>query len=203
MGMLRITSLAVLSLAAVACAQGTGTGEGDEDVTEVGGNAGFGGDVGAVGGMGGNPTGTPSTGGVGGTGGSPAGMPGTGGMGGDPGPTCDPPQHLCGGICTGNTPATGCYQSVDCTPCPTVTNGTAACDNNGLCAAMCNSPYVANGAQCVCPSQCCTNADCGNNASCQNGACVPDPTCDEPLCIFQCGLQNKLGICINDMCACI
>lgn len=197
--MLRITSAVVLALAATGCAQGTGTGQDEDDVVEIGGNAAFGGDA-ATGGMGGNPTGMPGTGGMGG---SPAGMPGTGGMGGDPGPTCDPPQHLCGGICTGNTPATGCYQSVDCTPCPTVTNGSATCDANGLCAAMCNSPYVANGNQCVCPSQCCTNADCGNNASCQNGTCVQDPSCDEPLCIIQCAVQNKVGICISNNCVCL
>ena len=208
MRMLRVTTVAILSLATMAgamgCATGIGTGEGEDDVVEVGGNAGVGGDVatGGTGGTGGNPTGMPVTGGVGGTGGNPTGMPGTGGMGGDPGPTCDPPQHLCGGICTGNTPATGCYQSVSCTPCPTVTNGSATCDANGQCAAMCNSPYVANGNQCVCPSQCCTNADCSGNATCQNGTCVQQSTCDEGLCIFQCGLQSMFGVCVNDMCVC-
>jgi len=198
-----LSSLVVV-FAAAACAQGVGTGTDEDDVVEVGGNDAMGGDDGmpGTGGMGGNPTGT--GGNPTGTGGNPTGMPGTGGMGGDPGPTCGATEHLCGGICTGNTPATGCYQSVDCTACPNVPNGTATCDANGLCAATCNSPYVPSGNSCICPNQCCTNADCPTSGStCDNGTCVEPSTCDQALCIALCGLQSKIGVCLGDQCTCI
>lgn len=193
-GPLLVATLAATLVATLAaCATGGGTGESEEDVVEQGGMGG----TQPMGGMGGSPTGMPPSG----TGGTGTALPGTGGMGGDPGPTCDPPQHLCGGICTGNTPATGCYQSLSCDPCPTVVNGTATCDTNGQCAAMCNSPYVPSGTSCVCPNQCCSDADCGSGASCQSGACVQD--CDEGACIAVCLIQGKVGVCVSNQCTCL
>lgn len=190
--------LALTALVLGACAIGT---TGDD---EAAGGAGAGQGGGQGGGLGGDgsfttTTSTTSTGG----GGPAGGAPGTGGAGGMDPPTCDPPEHLCGASCAGNTPATGCYQSVSCSPCPTVTNGSAICDSNGSCAAQCNSPYVANGTSCVCPNQCCSTADCGANQTCDGGSCVDTATCDQGLCIIQCAITMQVGICVGDVCTCV
>lgn len=128
---------------------------------------------------------------------------GGGGMGGMA-PECDPPGHLCGGICVGNTPATGCYQSSTCASCPTPTNGTATCTMDGQCAAQCNSPYVPNGASCICPMQCCSDADCGGGGSvCQSGTCTTPQTCDQVQCTAICLIQGLFGICQGNQCLCL
>ena len=138
---------------------------------------------------------TTSTGGAPGVGGQ---GPGGGGAGS---PMCTPPEHLCGGICVGNTPQTGCYQSTSCNPCPFVTNGTTKCTNDGLCDFDCAAPYVKSGSICSCPTQCCSNADCSGGATCENGQCV-EP-CDQVLCTALCLIQNKVGLCQNNQCVCL
>ncbi|MCA9623383.1 MAG: hypothetical protein KC731_30390, partial [Myxococcales bacterium] len=175
-------------------------GTGDISSGDGGDDAGVGGDTKA------DTTSSSSsgTGGMTGTGGmGTGGEPGFGGdMGsGGMGPQCNAPQHLCGGICVGNTPATGCYQSMSCTACPNVPNGTATCTMDGYCGANCNPGYMPSGTTCVCQSQCCSDADCGSGSSCQNGTCVAD--CDQALCIAACLLQMKVGICVSNSCVCV
>ena len=202
MSSLRTIMGALVWCGLVACAKA-----GDGDAGDGGGGYGTGGGYGAMGGKADTTSGGASTsdGGSGGdtsgTGGDTTTTSGSGGTGGDPGPICNPPQHLCGGICSDNTPATGCYQSVSCTPCPTVINGTAICSAQGACAPSCNSPYVPSGNNCVCPQQCCNDNDCSGGATCENGSCV-DP-CDEPLCIALCLIQGKVGICLANQCVCL
>jgi hypothetical protein len=170
-----------------ACAEGATEGDRPDDD----GGGGFVGD----GGGGAATTSTTSSGAGPSTGGGGSGGGGAGG------PMCDPPEHLCGGICVGNTPQTGCYQSTTCTACPSVINGTTTCTAGGLCDFTCTSPYVKNGPSCSCPTQCCSNADCSGGATCDNGQCV-EP-CDQALCIFNCGLQNKVGVCQGNQCICL
>ena len=184
----------VVAALVTACATGIGDPAASEnEITESGG-AGSGGDLGD-----GGDSGSGNSGNVPGSGGSGA-MPGTGG---DPGPQCDPPNHMCGGICVGNTPATGCYQSQSCAACPNPVNGTASCSIDGACAAMCNAPYVAQGNSCVCPQQCCSNNDCGGGATCQNGTCVQPMTCDQVQCTALCLIQGKFGLCQGNSCVCL
>jgi len=121
------------------------------------------------------------------------------GSGGDPN-DCMVPQHVCGGLCVDNTPGTGCYQSTSCSACPTPTNGSATCTTDGLCDVMCTAPYVKNGTNCNCPTQCCSNTECGSGETCENGSCVAP--CDPPTCIATCLLQQKVGICLNNICVC-
>lgn len=191
------TGLALTAIWAGACAIGT---TGDDEATGGSSAAQGGGQAGGAGGEGSLTTTTSTTTtGVGAQGGESA----TGGAGGMGPPTCDPPEHLCSDTCEGNTPATGCYQSSSCSPCPSVSNGVAICDSNGSCAAQCNTPYVANGTTCTCPNQCCTTADCGANQTCDNGSCVSTQTCDQGLCIIQCAITNQVGLCVNDVCTCV
>ena len=196
----------------VACAAGacaTGGGESNiDDTTSSGDSSSNGsGSGGGGGGKSDNPSGSTTSGGGDGGGGPGSGGAGngsgSGGSGGDPGPTCSPPEHMCGGICVGNTPATGCYQSVSCTPCPNVTNGSAICSMDGNCDVMCNAPYVPQGLACVCPTQCCSNADCGSNANCVNGTCEQQGSCDPVACAAICLLQMAIGICQGNQCICI
>jgi hypothetical protein len=182
----------------VACATGVGDPGASEDEIAESGGAGSGGDP--------DDPGDGGDTGSGNSGNMPMGSGGAGatpGSGGDAGPVCDPPNHLCGGICVGNTPQTGCYQSQSCTACPTPTNGSATCAADGTCAAMCNAPYVAQGASCVCPQQCCSNNDCGGGATCQNGTCVQPMTCDQVLCTALCLVQGKFGLCQGNTCLCL
>ncbi|MEM9691244.1 MAG: hypothetical protein AAGA56_01745 [Myxococcota bacterium] len=84
---------------------------------------------------------------------------------------CEAPDHLCGGICVGNTPDTGCTESADCLPCPTDPNGMAVCSDDGYCEIQCTAPFVDSGGMCECPTECCGDADC------TTGTCQPDGTC--------------------------
>lgn len=117
---------------------------------------------------------------------SGAGGSGVAGAGAGGGLTCDAPEHWCGNVCAGNTPATGCYQSFTCFPCQAVAHGTPVCAPNGLCTAQCTPPYVKSGDQCVCPSECCSAGDCQPPATCSNGQCTGGGACDPFTCLFDC-----------------
>ncbi|MDC0742356.1 hypothetical protein [Polyangium mundeleinium] len=117
-------------------------------------------------------------------------------------------EHACAGVCAGNTPATGCFTSTTCTPCPTAQNGAAVCNTTGLCDVSCNAGYVKNGVTCVCQSQCCADADCAAGQTCMGGTCTSSSSssssgggCDLFACIFTCGLQSK--DCDPFTCTCI
>ncbi|MDI3290335.1 hypothetical protein [Polyangium sp. 15x6] len=105
-------------------------------------------------------------------------------------------EHACAGVCAGNTPATGCFTSTTCTPCPAVQNGAATCNSTGLCDVSCNSGYVKNGFACVCQSQCCSDADCAAGQTCMGGTCSGGSTgdggvaCNPFACVFDCAFQN-------------
>lgn len=125
---------------------------------------------------------------------------------------CPAGQHLCGGICAGNTIQTGCFGSNNCVPCPAApVNGTSICSGNGTCDFTCSANHVKQGNACVCASACCSDADCGGGGSvCSGGACtVVAPACDGAACtsgcFASCLFQGKVGIgtCINDACVCV
>lgn len=192
MGTRLFHTLIALALFA-ACATGTDLTSSVDDETN-----GADGGANPTGGGGGTKADTTSSGmpmgGMPGTGGSPAGMPG---------PTCNPPNHLCGGICVDNTPATGCTNSVDCTPCQAVLNGTSICSPTGDCDVTCNAPYQKNGLTCMCPTACCTDAECGGS-TCVNGTCTTPPSCDLALCLIICfAASQSPGICVGDQCVCL
>ncbi|MEP7120621.1 MAG: hypothetical protein ABJE95_06920 [Byssovorax sp.] len=127
---------------------------------------------------------------------------------------CPAGQHLCGGICAGNTIQTGCFGSSDCLPCgPAPVNGTTVCSGNGTCDFTCGANYVKQGNTCACAASCCSDADCGGNgATCSGGSCVvappPPPSCDSATCtsgcFAACFFQMKVGVgtCINGACVC-
>jgi hypothetical protein len=214
----------VSALTLLACAKGSSStlgtggdegGAGGEGGDGGAGNAGSGGsgNTGNQGGSGnaGNQGGSGNTGNQGGSGNAGGGGSGNAGnQGGSGGSECAPPKHLCGGICTPNTPATGCYQSVSCNPCPPAPSfGTSVCTMDGLCDFTCQQPYVKQGSTCGCASECCSNADC-NGGTCQNGTCTdpPPPPCDMATCTSDCFLMCfpgfGLGICdpITNTCLC-
>ena len=126
---------------------------------------------------------------------------------------CPAGQHLCGGICAGNTIQTGCFGSSTCTPRPAApVNGTTICSGNGTCDFTCSANHVKQNNACVCASACCSDADCGGGGSvCSGGTCtVVAPACDQGVClqncIFMCLIQNGtpgVGICAGNMCNCI
>lgn len=153
-----------------ACAKGNSAGDDDDD------------------GAGGTTAGT-TTGGTGGT------STGTG-----TGLECDPPEHRCGNICAGNTPATGCYHSTTCEACPSVQNGVAICTEDGFCVAQCTEPYVLNEDVCECPFECCGTAECNGNP-CVDHECV-EP-CAVPLCGVTCFMQGCGHFCEGTNCQCI
>jgi hypothetical protein len=174
----------VVAVLAVGCA--TGIQSESETDPIIDGGSGGGGGIGGSGSGAATTTTTTSGGGDGGSGGSVN--------------DCMVPRHVCGGLCVDNTPGTGCYQSTSCTACPTPTNGSATCATDGLCDVMCTSPYVKSGTSCNCPTQCCSNTECSGNATCDNGSCVSP--CDQAACLITCALQNKAGLCLNNICVC-
>lgn len=121
------------------------------------------------------------------------------------GAECNAPEHWCGGICVGNTEATGCYQSQSCESCPYVEFGTNKCTDDGWCDFDCETSYQKSGNQCVCTLECCTQADCPSNHDCTNGSCIEQtPPCDDLLCTFDCIFQGyTAGICQNGLCVCL
>ena len=118
-------------------------------------------------------------------------------------PTCDPPQHLCGGICANNTPQTGCFTSSSCAACAAVQNGQTSCTAAGACDFTCTPPYAKSGAVCICPTECCTAADCGGNPCGPNGAC--QTPCVAATCLAACLLSgHSAGVCSDAYtCTCI
>ncbi|MFS8071404.1 MAG: hypothetical protein ACMG6S_33960 [Byssovorax sp.] len=125
---------------------------------------------------------------------------------------CPAGQHQCGGICTGNTPQTGCFGSSNCLACPPApVNGTASCAADGTCDFTCGASYTKQGGSCVCSFACCTNADCGAGSACVGGSCsAPQPTCDQGACTAGCLASclfgqgtPGIGICMNSACTCI
>jgi hypothetical protein len=158
-----------------ACATGTGD-DGD-------------GGVGAAG---------PSSSSSAGNGGGPASSSSSGG------PSCQPDEHLCGGLCTGNTVESGCSQSTDCAPCPTDPNGTTSCTTEGLCQLDCAMPYLRIGDTCDCATECCANSDCDVDEICEMGACKVDcsmGTQTYTYCLALCGVQNMS--CDPITCTCV
>lgn len=204
LGALCLVGVGLLAQAS-GCAQptdGTGGRSGEEDTGS-----------GGAGGAGAGPVVTTSSGG--GSGETTSTTSTTSGGSG-----CGAQEHMCGGICVGNTPQTGCFTSTSCSPCQAPANGTVLCTADGLCDTQCNPGYEEQGAACVCPSQCCSNADCGgggmacnggvcqcvaqccsdndcpyNYEVCDGGACA----CDPALCIIDCG---GFGACIGNDCFC-
>jgi hypothetical protein len=214
----------VSALTLLACAKGSSStlgtggdeggagGEGGDGGAGNAGNQGGSGNTGNQGGSGnaGNQGGSGNTGNQGGSGNAGGGGSGNAGNQGGSGGGCAPPKHECGGICTPNTPATGCYQSVSCNPCPPAPSfGTSVCTMDGLCDFTCQQPYVKQGSACGCASECCSSADC-NGGTCQNGTCTdpPPPPCDMATCTSDCFLMCfpgfGLGICdpITNTCLC-
>lgn len=113
---------------------------------------------------------------------------------------CPMGTHECGGICVGNTPATGCLQSMTCAACPTPANGSAACTADGLCDVNCAVGYMKQGNACVCATQCCSVADCPAGQTCSGGVCSGggggscDPDQCQFTCVATCIIMMKLGI---------
>jgi hypothetical protein len=185
----------------VGCATGGGSGPDDEG---DGGNGGAGNGMGGAGpGPGPGPGASSSSSSAQSSSSSSASASsGGGGM-------CGAGQHLCAGVCTPNTPESGCFQSPDCSPCPTTANGKATCNAQGLCDVSCNSGYDKSGNSCVCPQQCCSNAECASGQTCMGGACSGGGSggggggCDQFACTTQCLLQMKFGVCGPSGCMCI
>lgn len=190
--------------AAPGCAQGS-----DDDLGDPGGTGpGSGGASG--------PSGPTTTGG--------GGAAPTGGMGGaGAGSPCGAQEHMCGGICTGNTPASGCFGSNTCDPCQAPANGTATCTTTGLCDFECAAPYQKSGAACTCAQMCCSNAECTGGTTCMNGTCQcateccaasdcasyqtcsgGSCACDQAACLTYCITMGLVGVCnpINQQCVC-
>ena len=127
---------------------------------------------------------------------------------------CPVGQHQCGGVCTGNTPQTGCSGSLDCLACSPPANGTSSCTAAGACDFSCGASYTKQGNSCVCSYACCTDADCGAGSTCMGGSCSTTTgsgpgTCNSDdctaSCIFGCIIQGKIGVgnCTNGACACV
>ena len=115
---------------------------------------------------------------------------------------CGPDEHFCGGVCTGNTPGTGCAQSASCDPCPAPEHGTPTCTATGTCEFTCNDGFNDVGGACQCASQCCSSADCSGGNVCSSGTCQPPP-CYLQDCFESCLLSLKCGgFCIGNTCVC-
>jgi len=218
---MRTSTLALAAFLVFAgCAQGSkntsvgggsgGNGNGGSGASTGGGDGGQGNTgntmQGGVGGSGDGGSGnTGNTGNNGGSGGSGA----SGASGGSGGQMCPAGKHYCGGICVGNTPATGCFTSVTCDPCPAPpSGGTTVCDAAGMCDFTCSAPYMKQGNACVCSQQCCSNADCPNGGTCSGGVCMqPPPMCDandcQAQCILMCFPGFGIGMCGAAGCQCL
>ena len=154
-------------------------------------------DLGDPGGTGPGSGGSSGTGGPAATGAGGSATTGGGGMGsGGSGSPCGAQEHMCGGICTGNTPESGCFSNTTCDPCTAPANGTATCTTTGLCDFECTAPYQKNGAACTCPSMCCSNAECTGGLQCMSGTCA---------CATECCSANDCAsyqTCTGGSCAC-
>jgi hypothetical protein len=180
----------------VGCAQGSDSFDGD------GGSNGNGGASGSTtAGSGGATSGASTSGSTTSSGtGTATGAGGGGGEGGG-GNECGANQHSCGGICTGNTPQTGCFTSSTCTACTAPQNGSSICSIDGECDFTCAAGYQQNGNTCSCAQQCCSNADCPAGETCGGGVCS-GPPCDMNACIAQCIIMGCVGVCMGD-CVCL
>lgn len=194
--------MALTAALGVGCAsQLTDSDGGDDADTDGSGSGGSGGSAGdGVGSTGAGASSSSSSGGSEGggsaSGGASASSTGAGGS-----QDCPADQHFCGGVCTGNTPQTGCFKSVACTACVAPAMGTSTCTATGDCDFTCGSGYMKSGSSCVCANECCTNADCSGDDTCVSGSCEPPaPTCDQALCLVTC--FPGVGICVGSMCVC-
>jgi hypothetical protein len=127
------------------------------------------------------------------------------------GVTCFFPQHLCGGMCVDNTVATGCANSIACSPCPTPTHGTAACNSGGACDVTCPAGYAPNASKTDCdaippPPTCCDDSDCAIFTICLDGYCKNPlgATCDPAQCDVFCkctsgGTPTSTGQCMKNV----
>ncbi len=128
--------------------------------------------------------------------------------GGGMGPMCNPPEHLCGGICVGNTVQTGCTNSVDCSPCVAPTaNGSVSCSGSGDCTTTCDQGYTQVGTECTCATECCSENDCSGSEICdQNGQCTNNCSITNPpgflACQAICALLS-MSCPGNGSCTCI
>lgn len=202
------------------CAQGSAF-SGDA----TGGNGGAGNGAAGPGGEGHGGAGAadPGSGGNGGQGASAAGGAGAGGVGaggegvgaggsgGNTGttsmPGCSANQHECAGLCVGNTTASGCLQSVSCTPCPVPAQSVSTCTAAGVCDFTCNAGYSKQGSSCVCANECCSNADCAAGETCSGGVCQGGGgTCVQEDCLAECFVMCfpgfGVGVCAGNLCAC-
>jgi hypothetical protein len=126
--------------------------------------------------------------------GSGTGSPGSGG--------CGPGEHFCGGLCAGNTPETGCWQSASCESCTPPAHATSTCTEEGACDFACADDYHLVDGQCRCALECCTSLDCTGDNICSGGTCGPPP-CYSLDCLGTCLLSLQCGgICLGDTCTC-
>jgi hypothetical protein len=188
-----------------ACAEATGPGF--ENVPGSGGSGGEGGIGGSSGGNGGAAMTSSSSSGGGSSsssssgGGSSSSSSASSSSGG---PTCGASEHLCSGICTGNTPATGCFTSQTCAKCGDVPNGAPICNAQGACDANCPAGYTKNGYACECQSACCVDKDCGSGNICTGGTCSTGGggMCDDFFCALTCVVNGGFGACAGGKCLC-
>jgi hypothetical protein len=129
---------------------------------------------------------------------------------------CPAGSHDCSGLCVDDTSVNGCGEA--CTPCPSVSNGTATCDGS-TCGFTCAQTFRRCDDRCVAATQCCTEEDCGVNETCNashvcecasghkpcGGQCIPSSnccseadcepgrTCVTGSCQSWCGLQTRPG----------
>lgn len=124
-------------------------------------------------------------------------------------------QHKCNGVCTDNTPESGCFTSTTCDPCPMpAANGVAICSSLGACDLQCDTGYQPNASKTACdaippPPECCDDTDCVPPAFpiCLNGYCqfpfgaVCDPArCNEFCqCAVNGGTPQSTGQCMPNI----
>ncbi|MEB2322701.1 MAG: hypothetical protein OZ921_09310, partial [Sorangiineae bacterium] len=127
-----------------------------------------------------------------------AGGTSSGGAGGG----CSSSQKLCGGVCVAPTPGLGCALS-GCDPCaPPPANSTAICTGN-LCDFQCLAGYQRSGSFCQAIGGTGGGGGTGGSPGCASGfPCITGEALD-PICLFGCTVQKKVGICLNSCCTCI
>lgn len=155
-------------------------GSGAAGVGGASGANGAGGTSGAAGN--GGTSGAAASGGSSGAAGT-SGSAGASGTAGAAGSSCTGPQHMCSGVCTGNTIESGCFTSSLCLACPPPPlHGTEVCSNQGQCDFICDQGYSKNGI-----------------------VCQPNPgTCSDTDCLTSCATQTLCGRCnSSNQCECV
>jgi hypothetical protein len=115
---------------------------------------------------------------------------------------CGPGEHYCGGLCAGNTPVTGCWQSASCEPCAAPEHAVPTCTEEGACDFACIDDHHPVDGQCRCSLECCSSADCSGGYVCAGGTCQPPP-CYNLDCIETCLWSLKCGgLCLGNTCTC-